>query len=114
MMTELEYIENYVMDIYGVDIETLYSKTKKDHICTVRYTFWYLLREACNWSLTRIAELVGKDHTTIIHGVKQFKIRGGEHQFNARTISRRMNNERVFFEDRYIGKPVDNPHISGD
>jgi chromosomal replication initiation ATPase DnaA len=72
------------------DLLELAEQVAKGHQCTVlemvgdrrlaafvaaRQELWLRLRETGHWSLTRIAQLARRDHTTVIHGIRKAKAR---------------------------------------
>jgi len=56
-------------DTLNVDIR---SKTKKRKVVYSRFIFYHLMRNK-NFSLQKIGSFLGKDHATVIHGLKQFE-----------------------------------------
>ena len=47
------------------------SKTRKRKVVYSRFIFFHLMRNK-NFSLEKIGSFLGKDHATVIHGLKQF------------------------------------------
>lgn len=70
-MKELSEIAKLVIDHTGVDIR----KKKRDHTTvTHRWLYFKLAFANTNYSLNKIGAAVGRDHATVIHGLKQFDI----------------------------------------
>lgn len=59
-----ELIENY----YGI---TLTEKSRKQVYIQARYIYFYLCRNFTNFSLAKIGASVGKDHATVLNGLKK-------------------------------------------
>lgn len=59
----------------GIGISQIISKSRKREIVNVRYIFCSIMKNNYNYSLVHIGELIGRDHTTIIHAIKQHRNR---------------------------------------
>jgi chromosomal replication initiator protein len=59
----------------GVTIEDILSRSRKTEKVISRHIFCGILRKNYNYSLPFIGELVGRDHTTVIHATEQFNNR---------------------------------------
>ncbi|MCR5608871.1 MAG: chromosomal replication initiator protein DnaA, partial [Lachnospiraceae bacterium] len=67
----LEYIVDIVADHSGLMPQQIYSKNRSAKIAYARQIVMYLCRNYTQLSLTEIGEkLGGRDHATIIHGIK--------------------------------------------
>ena len=61
---------------YGVTVVDLCSKRRPPYLVTARHEACYRLYSETTWSYPRIgAFLGGRDHTTIMHGVREHKKR---------------------------------------
>jgi len=61
-----------ITDFYSIKTDDLLGKSRQQELVFPRQILMYLLRNELKYSFPRIAkELGGKDHTTIIHGVKK-------------------------------------------
>lgn len=56
----------YVVD----DVEQLRGRSRDAHLTEARHVSWWILRTG-GWSLTAIGELMHRDHTAVIHGVRR-------------------------------------------
>jgi hypothetical protein len=57
---------------HGVTIVDICSKRRPLHLVTARHEACYRLRHETTWSYPRIGTILGgRDHTTIIHGVRK-------------------------------------------
>lgn len=66
----------HVCNIYGVQMIDLLGTRRKRELVEARKMASYYFRRVCNYSLTRIAHIIGvipKDHTTIIYYVDHFE-----------------------------------------
>lgn len=65
----------YVAGKYMVKPALIEGRSREMHVCHARHELYYLMREE-GYSFTQIGRICGgKDHTTILHGVKQHKKR---------------------------------------
>ena len=63
-----------VGDFYNIDIDKIYSKTRKREIVKPRQVTMYILREDYSFAYPAIGEKIGdRDHTTVIHSYKKIK-----------------------------------------
>ena len=56
-----------------LDEKTFMGASRVRHIVMARNMAWYIFREYLGTTVTETARIFGKDHTTIIHGIKSFK-----------------------------------------
>ncbi len=72
--TEVEKAEIIIREVseyYEMEVEELFSKTRKRHICESRQICQFLLKEHTKLSLGKIGEKTGgKDHATVLHSHK--------------------------------------------
>ena len=69
-----EYIVSVVCDHFNIQVNDIRSKKRNAEIVRPRQIIMYLCRKKTDASLTKIAQLLGKnDHTTIIHGEKRIE-----------------------------------------
>jgi chromosomal replication initiator protein len=59
----------------GITVEDILSTCRKKEKVQSRHIFCGILRKNYNYSLPFIGELVGRDHTTVIHATEQFNNR---------------------------------------
>jgi chromosomal replication initiator protein len=66
----IDYIQKYVSNYFGVSIELLKAKTRKREIVVARQVAMYLAKEYTNMSLKSIGFHFGnRDHSTVIHAI---------------------------------------------
>lgn len=104
-MTESQFLLERVQEAYGVSERLLRSPERTKEACIARFTWWWLLRTMLGWSYPRIGALVGRDHTTVMHGVREFEKRGGPDQFNAGELRRAMD-AMLVERERLPGDPI--------
>jgi Bacterial dnaA protein helix-turn-helix len=75
--TEFNRILIEVADRNSLPYDFVYTRSRIDCIAHARSEFYYLLRTRTKMSYTAIARRVGRDHTTILHGVAQHCLRNG-------------------------------------
>jgi chromosomal replication initiator protein len=60
-----------VSRFYDVKIDDLKGKARHKHVVVPRHLAMYLLREDAHLSTPEIGRLLNRDHTTVLHGLKQ-------------------------------------------
>jgi len=60
-----------VCQIYNITPDDIYSKNRTQHILYARHTFNYICRRTLRMSLESIGRIINRDHSTIIHSVRQ-------------------------------------------
>ncbi len=58
---------------HEIDPSEILSVSRKKHIINARFEVFYRLRMDLNFSYPKIAKLMNKDHTTVLHGVKRMR-----------------------------------------
>lgn len=56
---------------HGVTVEDLYSHDRTRAFAYARFEAWACL-SAIGWSSAKIGRVFGRDHSTILHGLKKF------------------------------------------
>jgi chromosomal replication initiation ATPase DnaA len=70
----IESIINKVCVRYEINKkELMINRSRRQDMCRARNILFNLLYEKYNLSLTRIGEIFGNDHTTVLHGIKMKK-----------------------------------------
>lgn len=59
--------------IYGHDISFFATTCRMRWMVDVRYAIFLLLREEAKMSLTQIGDVLGKNHSTVLYGLKTAK-----------------------------------------
>lgn len=67
----IDYIKEVVANYYKIEISDLSSKNRSSSIALPRQVAMYLCRNMIDCALGNIGTAFEKDHTTIMHGVKQ-------------------------------------------
>jgi chromosomal replication initiation ATPase DnaA len=60
-----------VCQVYDITPDDIYSHIRKQHILYGRHTFNYICRKTIGMSLDSIGRIINRDHSTIIHSVRQ-------------------------------------------
>jgi len=66
-------ILNLLKENYGITKSDLLSKGQKHSIVFYRYLFFYLLKKYSSSRLIGIGKILKKDHTTVMHGIKNIE-----------------------------------------
>lgn len=71
----------FILDLvclkHGMGRKDILGPSHYYEICRVRYEFAWLLKFNMGLSLTRIGQILNRDHTTILHGLRQHAKRNG-------------------------------------
>ena len=60
-----------VCELYKVDIEDIFSRNRKKECAFARHLCMYILKERNGLSLSRIATLFNRDHTSVLYGINK-------------------------------------------
>lgn len=96
----IEQVSNQTM----IPVHDLLGK-KRDHpTAHARQLCFYRIQRECNYSLPRIGRLFGRDHTTVMHGIRQEEKRQADmnDQNSARRRRRRYGKGKRIWWDQLI------------
>ena len=57
----------------GLDLADLFGPCRKQHLAYARFEIWYECHRLDGFSFPKIGEVFGRDHSTIIHGVRRWE-----------------------------------------
>jgi len=60
-----------ICQVYEITPDDIYTKNRTHHILYARHTFNYICRKTLRMSFESIARIINRDHSTIIHSVRQ-------------------------------------------
>lgn len=63
------YMEQTVAGMFGITTDDLYRRTRLRRIVDARYMLWYFLHHRHGYGWSRISNIYGYNHATVIHGV---------------------------------------------
>jgi hypothetical protein len=63
-----------VADKFGMTVVQLCEKTNKRKFVEPRFIYFYRARRLTNANLRDIGKLVGKDHASVLHGIRQIQV----------------------------------------
>lgn len=69
-ITDIYHILGEVSELSGITIEDLKSRSRKREVVITRQYYFKRSKEKTKSSLAAIGALVGKDHATVLHGIK--------------------------------------------
>ena len=70
-----EEILEIIANECGITVSQILDKTRKKEVVNGRFIFCGIMNDYFNYTLKRIGDVVGRDHTTVIHAIKKFKDR---------------------------------------
>lgn len=70
-------IAKHVCAEAGMKIPDIMGRSREAHLCRVRELIWFIAHEN-GVSLPQIGRVFGRDHTTILNGLRNEKARRGE------------------------------------
>lgn len=62
-----------ICNYYGIEEEKLLSNTREQPIAQIRHICMLIIREKTGMTVTALGKYLGKDHTSILHGIKKVK-----------------------------------------
>jgi len=68
-----QYVVSNVEKYCNLKENELLSQTRSHKVSYPRQIAMYIMKETTNYSLNQISDFFGKDHSTIIHGIKKIK-----------------------------------------
>lgn len=72
-MEQLDQILTDVAELTGVSDELILGLSRLKQVVAARHLTMYVMHETGQHSLSAIGEFLGRDHTSVIHGVKRTK-----------------------------------------
>jgi chromosomal replication initiation ATPase DnaA len=63
-----------VCDVTGADPAAVAGDRRFAHLMAARFLWWACLRDVMGWSYPVIGIYVDRDHSTVIHGIKQVPV----------------------------------------
>lgn len=66
-------IMHAVAKMHGIPASDIMGKSRENHIVSARFEIFYRLRIDLAMSYAKIGSIFGKDHTTVIHGVRKVR-----------------------------------------
>lgn len=102
---QVEKIEAVVCKVFGVEIEDIHSPKRSKISSRARFAVYLLLSEKCFFPASMIGRIYDRDHTSVIHGIKEAKNLGYPELF-AKYVDKWLINP-IFFP-RKPAYPVEN------
>jgi chromosomal replication initiation ATPase DnaA len=63
--------EQYVTKNYKITSVELHAQRRTQDVVHARFIVWCILRYSYQWSTPKIADVFGKDHSTVVDGLKR-------------------------------------------
>lgn len=61
----------YTSDIFNVSTEKIISKSRERRLVWIRYILYNYLKTIGSMTLSEVGKVFGRDHATVIHGLKK-------------------------------------------
>jgi hypothetical protein len=68
-----EIILDSIEEILNLNYQQIASPTRSSLYVTARIFYCYLMRKHLNWSLKEIGSSINRDHTTVIHSLRNYE-----------------------------------------
>lgn len=95
--SEARQITNKVLKRHKLTMEQAFCRSRATFICECRHEVWFALA-ANGYGYAQIGRMFGRDHTSIMHGVKSWRMRSGreytDYIGNPTAIARRLQARR--------------------
>jgi hypothetical protein len=62
-----------IEEVFNLNYEQIASTTRSNLYVTARIFYCHLMRKHLNWSLKEIAKSLNRDHTTVIHSLRNYQ-----------------------------------------
>jgi hypothetical protein len=62
-----------IEEVFNLDYQQIASTVRSNLYVTARIFYCYLVRKHLNWSLKEIAASINRDHTTVIHSLRNYE-----------------------------------------
>jgi chromosomal replication initiator protein len=70
-----EEILEIIAEECSIKVSDIVDKTRKREVVNGRFIFCGIMKEYFGYSLTKIGEFIGRDHTTVIHSIEKYRDR---------------------------------------
>lgn len=70
MLNYAEKIIEKVSDYYKIEVKDIKGKSRKRQFVKARFISMYLIRNSTTLKLKTIGDIVGRDHTTVLHSLQ--------------------------------------------
>jgi chromosomal replication initiator protein len=71
----VDEILEIVSEECGIKVEDIVSKIRNKEVVNGRYIFCSIMKKYYGYPLKKIGNILGRDHTTIIHAIHTFRVR---------------------------------------
>lgn len=96
----IEDIQKVVAEEYGITVEELKSKQRKERLVFPRHIAIYIAHELTDMSWTDIGEAFNKDHSTTIHACEKIKTMVANDPYFAETVNKIINKIKTMKENK--------------
>jgi len=86
-----EEILEIISEECDVSLSEIISRCRKKEVVNARFIFCAVMKKHFTYSLTRIGNIVGRDHTTVIHALTEFKNRYKNEDYFKSTVNKIYN-----------------------
>ena len=73
LLVTREMILDSIEEVLRLNHQQIASPIRSSHYVTARIFYCYLIRKYLNWSLKEIAVSINRDHTTVIHSLRNYE-----------------------------------------
>jgi chromosomal replication initiator protein len=95
-MADLKKIAELVCDYFALHEEDFYGKVRKREFVEARSYFMWIAKKSFHYTLADIGRVLGKDHTTVIHGLRTLE----DLMFSQERISDEMKELKMYVNKR--------------
>lgn len=71
-----------IAEKFGLAIEEIMGEQRSKKIVEARHEIFWRLKKETKWSLPQIGRFMGRDHTTVLHGLRRYAKRHGQDNGN--------------------------------
>lgn len=91
-----EEILQIISEECDVSLPEIISRCRKKEVVNARFIFCTVMKKHFKYSLTRIGNIVGRDHTTVIHAIREFNNRYENEDYFKSTVNKIYNKIGIY------------------
>jgi len=91
-----EEILEIISEECDVSLSEIISRCRKKEVVNARFIFCAVMKKHFTYSLTRIGNIVGRDHTTVIHAIGEFNNRYENEDYFKSTVNKIYNKIGIY------------------
>lgn len=75
----IQKVERAIAQAAGVTVKEIYGRSRLQAIVDARHAIWFVLHKQMGYTSAYLGRIYGRDHTTILSGVRSIRERAADH-----------------------------------